>query len=172
MKKLTLLIALVALSAFAFQAAFSQNTQSVSITVGAVALLTASGTATLTLSTSDIAVGSNDFNAVNSTGATSLSMTHNGGLLLTTAKITAGMDAVLGLGASLLKVTLASVNTGVSDGAVAIQDAITGTSDVQIEHAIPAGAGSGATTYTLSGVKASDGQFSESRTVTFTLTAD
>jgi hypothetical protein len=168
MKKLTLLIALVALSAFAFQAAFAQ-TQTVSINVGAVALLSTTGAATLTLGPSDIAVGEDDFDDVNSTGATSLSITHNGGAVATTAKITAGIDAPLALGTSQLFVNLAVINGGTP---IANADITSAASDVNVETGIQRGAGTGTTLYTLSGVKASDGQFIGSRTVTFTITAD
>jgi hypothetical protein len=164
MKKLALIVALVVLSA---SIAFSQ-TQTVNINVGAVALLSTSGTATLTIGPAQATVGTDLFADVNSTGATTISMTHNGSLTAATAKLTANISANLAIGTAQLLVNVAALNGGTPDANVDISTV----GAVEVQNSIPRGAGTANVSYTLSGVKASDGQFSGSRTVTYTITAD
>lgn len=163
MKKLTLIVALVVLIA---AMAFSQ-TQTVNITVGAVQKLAVTGTPALTIGDAQATAGSDDLAGV-SDNTSRYSLTHNGA---SAVKITAGIDAAFSLGSSILSVNLTATAPAVSAGDVNISNAITGTSDVEVISGIVRGAvASNMITYGLSGVKASDGQFTGTRTVTFTIT--
>jgi hypothetical protein len=160
MKKLTLLIALVTLSAFV---AFSQ-TQTVNITVGAVQKLAVAGTPALTIGNTEATAGTDLLADVTDATGT-YSITHNGA---TAVKITAGITAGGNwtLGTSVFSVNVAAVAGGTTDGEKALS-----TTATDVVHGIAKGAGGpGVITYKLSGVKASDGMLSTSRTITYTVT--
>jgi hypothetical protein len=116
MKKLTVLIALVALSAFAFQAAFSQAaTQLVTLEVKTVNKINISGP--VSLSIDDAIPGGAGLLPV-SNNSTSYNITHNGS---STGKITASINSGLPAGITL-QLTLAST-LGTSKGIQNISNA-------------------------------------------------
>lgn len=163
MKKLTVIIAIVALSAIAFQAAFAQASanQSVTLAVGSIQKMSVSGNpAPLTISNG--AAGTDALTAV-SDNSTTYSETHNGAAPL---KITAGIDVALSAGFKL-EIALASVK-GTTAGTVDISNA---TSAVDVVTGVARGADNGKTiTYTFS-ANASAGELpSTTKTITLTIT--
>lgn len=158
MKKSTLLIALVALSVLAFQAAFSQTSanQTATITVGAVQKLAVTGTPSLTIGDAQVTAGTDLLASVTSPEACTYSITHNGA---SAVKITASIPTVLAVGVLEVKF-----------GSGSYVDISNATTAVDIKTGIAKGAGSEAITYQLSGVKASDGSFSDSKVVMYTIT--
>lgn len=116
MKKSNVLIALVALSAFAFQAAFSQTaTQNVTLEVKTVNKINISGPVSLSI---DNAVPGGAGLLPVSNNATSYNITHNGS---STGKITASINSGLPSGITLA-LTLAST-LGTSKGIQNISNA-------------------------------------------------
>jgi hypothetical protein len=100
MKKLTMILVLVALSTFALQVAFAQTAaQTVTLEVKAVSKISVSGPVSLVID--DAVPGAAGLTAV-SNNATSYSMTHNGS---TTGKVTASINTALPTGIKL-EVTL------------------------------------------------------------------
>jgi hypothetical protein len=163
MKKLTLLVALIALSAFAFQAAFSQQT--VNITVGSVQKLAiVGGPATLTIGDGQATAGTDLLADVSSPEVCTYSITHNGvAAVKITAAITVGGNWTLGT--SSFNVNVAAVPGATSDGDKALS-----TVAADVVYGIAKGAGGpAAITYKLTGVKASDGTLAASKTITYTI---
>jgi len=158
MKKSTLLIALVALSVLAFQAAFSQATanQTATITVGAVQKLAVTGTPSLTIGNTEATAGTDLLASVTSPEACTYSYTHNAAAVV---KITASIPTVLAKGKLEVKF-----------GAGSYVDISNATTAVDIQTGIAKGAGSAAITYQLSAIKASDGVINDSKVVTYTIT--
>lgn len=117
MKKLILITAIVALSAFAFQVTFAQTnaTQTLNLAVNSVYKISVSG-ASVSLTITDGTAGIDGLASV-SDNSTTYSMTQN---FSTPAKITAGMSPILAAGYSL-KITLASLK-GTSVPAVDISN--------------------------------------------------
>jgi hypothetical protein len=137
MKKLTILIALVALSGFAFQAAFSQAAapQVLQLAVNHVQkfAVTNAGAIALTINADVNGAGDTVLTAV-SDNSTKYSQTHNGA---TDLRITAGIDAGEQLPAGYkLEIALAS-DKGTSQGTVDISNA---TSAVDVVKDIKIGA--------------------------------
>jgi len=161
MKKLTILIALVALSAFAFQAAFSQTAnQLVTLEVKVVNKINISGPVSLTID--DAIPGGAGLQPV-SNNATSYNITHNGSAA---GKITAAINSGLPAGITL-ELTLASV-LGTSKG---IQNISNATVAIDVVDAI--GRGKDATqmiTYNFSATPEAGVFSSTVKTVTLTVT--
>lgn len=116
MKKITIIIALVALSAFGFQAAFAQSAnQLVTLEVKVVNKITISGPVSLLID--DVVPAGDALQAV-SNSATSYNIIHNGSAA---GKITASINSALPSGITL-ELTLAST-LGTSAGIKDISDA-------------------------------------------------
>ena len=129
MKKLIILIALVALAAFAFQAVFAQTaTQLVTLEVKVVNKINISGPVSLTID--DAIPGGAGLQPV-SNNATSYNITHNGSAV---GKITASINSALPAGITL-ELTLASA-LGTSRG---IQDISSATVAVDVVDGINQG---------------------------------
>jgi hypothetical protein len=165
MKKSTVIIALVALSAFAFQASFAQAsaTQNLTLAVNTVYKIATSGNpGALTITTGT--AGTDALTSV-SDNSTTYSMTQNYG---NTVKITANLDAALSAGYTL-QINLASTK-GTSAGTVDISNATSG-SAATVVSAINKGAESGKTiTYTFSALASAGTLSSTAKVVTLTLT--
>ena len=163
MKKITVIIAVVALSAMVFQASFAQvsTSQSVILAVGSVQKISVSGNpAPLTISGG--VAGTNALTAV-SDNSTTYSETHNGAAPL---KITAGIDVALGTGYKL-EIALASAK-GTSAGSTDISAATTA---VDVVTGIARGADANKTiTYTFSADADAGELASTTKTVTLTIT--
>jgi hypothetical protein len=165
MKKSTVIIALVALSAFAFQASFAQAsaTQNLTLAVNTVYKIATSGNpGALTITTG--MAGTDALTSV-SDNSTTYGITQNYG---NTVKITANLDAALSAGYTL-QVNLASTK-GTSAGTVDISNATSG-SAATVVNAINKGAESGQTiTYTFSALASAGTLSSTAKVVTLTLT--
>jgi hypothetical protein len=165
MKKSLVITAIVALSAFAFQASFAQATatQNLTLAVNTIYKIATSGNpGALTISTGT--AGTDALTSV-SDASTNYSITQNFG---NTVKITANLDAVLPAGYTL-QLNLASTK-GTSAGTVDIS-ATTPASAASVVTAIALGADANQTiTYTF-GANASAGVLtSTAKVVTLTLT--
>ena len=165
MKKSTVIVALVALSAFAFQASFAQAsaTQNLTLAVNTVYKIATSGNpGALTITTGT--AGTDALTSV-SDNSTTYSMTQNFG---NTVKITANLDAALSSGYTL-EINLASTK-GTSAGTVDISNATSG-SAATVVNAINRGAESAqAITYTFSALASAGTLSSTAKVVTLTLT--
>ncbi len=165
MKNSLTIAAIVALSAFVFQASFGQAsaTQNLTLAVNAVYRIATSGNpGALTITTGT--AGTDALTAV-SDNSTTYSITQNYG---NTVKITANLDAAIPSGYTL-KINLASGN-GSSAGTVDISNATSG-SAATVVSAINKGAESGkAITYTLSALASAGTLSSTAKVVTLTLT--
>ncbi len=165
MKKSIVITAIVALSAFAFQASFAQAsaTQNLTLAVNTIYKIATSGNpGALTISTGT--AGTDALTAV-SDASTTYSITQNFG---STVKITANLDAVLPAG-YMLQVNLASAK-GTSAGTVDISNA-TSASAVSVVTAIAMGADAAkAITYTFSANASAGTLTSTAKVVTLTLT--
>jgi hypothetical protein len=160
MKKLIVLIALVALSAFAFQAALSQTAaQNVTLEVQAVNKISISGPVSLLIN--DAVPGSDPLPVSNS--STSYNITHNGS---SAGKITASINSALPAGIAL-KLTMAAT-LGASAGQVDISNA---TAAADVVTGVGLGKVSNqAITYDFSATLAAGVFSSTVKTVTFTVT--
>jgi hypothetical protein len=165
MKKSIVITAIVALSAFAFQASFAQAsaTQNLTLAVNTIYKIATSGNpGALTISTGT--AGTDALTAV-SDASTTYSITQNFGA---TVKITANLDAVLPAGYAL-SINLASAK-GTSAGTVDISNA-TSASALSVVTAIAKGADAGkAITYTFSANASAGTLTSTAKVVTLTLT--
>ncbi len=160
MKKLNLIIALVALSAFAFQVVLAQATQLVTLEVKVVNKINISGPVSMTID--DVVPGGADLQPV-SNNATSYNITHNGSA---TGKITAEINSPLPTGIKL-ELTLAST-LGTSKG---IQDISSATTAIDVVDGI--NQGKDATqmiTYDFSATPEAGVFASTTKTVTLTVT--
>lgn len=165
MKKSLVITAIVALSAFAFQASFAQSSanQNLTLAVNAIYKISTSGNpGALTISTGT--AGTDALTAV-SDASTTYSITQNYG---STVKITANLNTVLSAG-YMLQVNLAS-SKGTSAGTVDISNATSG-SAVSVVTGIGMGADAGkAITYTFSANASAGTLSSTAKVVTLTLT--
>jgi hypothetical protein len=165
MKKSLVIITLVALSAFAFQAAFSQATatQNLSLAVNTVYKIATSGNpGALTITTGT--AGTDALTSV-SDNSTTYSITQN---YANTVKITANLDAALPAGYTL-QINLAS-SKGTSAGTVDISNA-TSASALDVVTAIAKGADAAkAIGYTFSANASAGTLGSTAKVVTLTLT--
>ena len=165
MKKSTMFVALVALSAFAIEASFAQAsaTQNLTLAVNTVYKIATSGNpGALTVTTGT--AGTDALTSV-SDNSTTYSMTQNFG---NTVKITANLDAALASGYTL-QINLAS-SKGTSAGTVDISNATSG-SALNVVTAINKGADAGkAISYTFSALASAGTLSSTAKVVTLTLT--
>ncbi|HTP12938.1 MAG TPA: hypothetical protein VMM37_04890 [Bacteroidota bacterium] len=165
MKKSTMFVALVALSAFAIEASFAQAsaTQNLTLGVNTVYKIATSGNpGALTITTGT--AGTDALTSV-SDNSTTYSMTQNFG---NTVKITANLDAALASGYTL-QINLAS-SKGTSAGTVDISNATSG-SALNVVTAINKGADAGkAISYTFSALASAGTLSSTAKVVTLTLT--
>ncbi len=165
MKNSIVITALVALSAFAFEASYGQATanQNLTLAVNAIYKIATSGNpGGLTISTGS--AGTDALTSV-SDASTTYSMTQNFG---NTVKITANLDAVLTAGYKL-EINLAS-SKGTSAGTVDISNATSG-SAATVVSSINVGADAGkAITYTFSANASAGTLASTAKVVTLTLT--
>ena len=160
MKKLTLIIALVALSVFGFQVALSQATQLVTLEVKVVNKINISGPVSLTID--DAIPGGAGLQPV-SNNATSYNITHNGSAV---GKITAAINSPLPAGITL-ELTLAST-LGTSRG---IQDISNATIAIDVVDGIGQGKdGAQMITYDFSATPEAGVFASTVKTVTLTVT--
>ena len=160
MKKLTLIIALVALSVFGFQVALSQATQLVTLEVKVVNKINISGPVSLTID--DAIPGGAGLQPV-SNNATSYNITHNGSAV---GKITAAINSPLPAGITL-ELTLAST-LGTSRG---IQDISNATTAIDVVDGIGQGKdGAQMITYDFSATPEAGVFASTVKTVTLTVT--
>jgi hypothetical protein len=165
MKNSIVIIALVALSSFVFEASFAQATanQNLTLAVNTIYKIATSGNpGALTISTGT--AGTDALTSV-SDASTTYSMTQNFG---NTVKITANLDAVLTAG-YMLQINLAS-GKGTSAGTVDISNA-TSASAATVVSAIAKGADAGkAITYTFSANASAGTLTSTAKVVTLTIT--
>ena len=165
MKKSTMFVALVALSAFAIEASFAQAsaTQNLTLAVNTVYKIATSGNpGALTVTTGT--AGTDALTSV-SDNSTTYSMTQNFG---NTVKITANLNTVLTAG-YVLQINLASTK-GTSAGTVDISNATSG-SAVSVVTGINRGADAAqAITYTFSALASAGTLSSTAKVVTLTLT--
>ncbi len=165
MKKASFFLAILALSALSFQAAFAQAsaTQNLTLAVNTVYKIATSGNpGALTITTGT--AGTDALTSV-SDNSTTYSMTQNFG---NTVKITANLDAALSSGYTL-QINLASTK-GTSAGTVDISNATSG-SAATVVSAINRGAESGqAITYTFSALASAGTLSSTAKVVTLTIT--
>lgn len=165
MKNSIVIIALVALSSFVFEASFAQATanQNLTLAVNTIYKIATSGNpGALTISTGT--AGTDALTSV-SDASTTYSMTQNFG---NTVKITANLDAVLTAGYQL-QINLAS-SKGTSAGTVDISNA-TSASAATVVSAIAKGADAGkAITYTFSANASAGTLASTAKVVTLTIT--
>jgi hypothetical protein len=165
MKNSIVIITLVALSSFAFQASYGQAnaTQNLTLAVNAIYKIATSGNpGALTITTGT--AGTDALTSV-SDASTTYSMTQNFG---NTVKITANVDAALAAGYQL-QINLASTK-GTSAGTVDISNATSG-SAVTVVSAIAKGADAAkAITYTFSANASAGTLASTAKVVTLTLT--
>jgi hypothetical protein len=165
MKNSIVIIALVALSSFVFEASFAQATanQNLTLAVNTIYKIATSGNpGALTISTGT--AGTDALTSV-SDASTTYSMTQNFG---NTVKITANLDAVLTAGYQL-QINLAS-SKGTSAGTVDISNA-TSASAATVVSAIAKGADAGkAITYTFSANASAGTLTSTAKVVTLTIT--
>ncbi|RPI03614.1 MAG: hypothetical protein EHM64_12010 [Ignavibacteriae bacterium] len=160
MKKLTVLTAILALSLFAFQSAFSQSAnQTVTIEVQPVSKISVSGPVSLVIN--DAVPGQDPLPV--SSSATSYNITHNSS---TAGKISASINSALPAGIKL-EITMAPV-LGTSAGK---QDISSATTAVDVVTGIGLGKGSNQTiTYDFSATLAAGVFASTVKTVNFTVT--
>ncbi len=160
-----MLVALVALSAFAFEASFAQAsaTQNLTLAVNTVYKIATSGNpGALTITTGT--AGTDALTSV-SDASTTYSMTQNFG---NTVKITANLDAALPSGYTL-QINLGS-SKGTSAGTVDISNATSG-SALNVVTGVNRGADAGqAITYTFSALASAGTLSSTAKVVTLTLT--
>ncbi len=165
MKKLTIIAAVVALSAFAFQASFAQAnaTQNLTLAVNTVYKIATSGNpGALTISNGT--AGTDALTSV-SDNSTTYSITQN---FANTVKITANLDAALPTGYTL-QINLGSTK-GTSAGTVDISNATSG-SALSVVTGIAKGADAGqAIGYTFSANASAGTMSSTAKVVTLTLT--
>ncbi len=155
MKKLSIIVLVVALSAMAFA---QDATQNVTLTVGAVQKMSVSGPASLSIS-EGVAGTDALTSAVNN--ATTYNITHN----QTSRKITAALDVNMPADITL-EISMASTK-GTGDVTKVLS-----TTAQDVVTAIARGADANRViTYTLSAL-ASAGEFSGTRTVSFTIVAN
>jgi hypothetical protein len=160
MKKLAVIIAVFALSAFVYQSALSQTaTQNITLEVQNISKISVSGPVSLVIS--DAIAGSDPTPVTNS--STSYNITHNSSL---TGKITANINSALPAGLTL-KLTMTAGSLGTSAGQVDISNATTAV-DVITGIGLGKAAGQGIT-YDFSASLAAGAFASTVKTVTFTV---